>query len=126
MKLLLKRIARKKTYTIGRLYVDGVYVGDTMEDRDRFYFGEKKVYGETAIPCGTYDITMNIYSPKFGAKYFYKNLCKGYLPRLQNVPQFNGVLIHCGNYAGYETFFKKVPISKNKQVLSVQEYVDVV
>ena len=97
MKLLLKRIARKKTYTIGKLYVDGVYVGDTMEDRDRFYFGEKKVYGETAIPCGTYDITMNVYSPKFGAKYFYKNLCKGYLPRLQNVPQFNGVLIHCGN-----------------------------
>ena len=35
MKLLLKRIAKQKTYTIGKLYIDGVYECDTLEDTDR-------------------------------------------------------------------------------------------
>ena len=126
MELLLKRIARRNGYTIGKLHVNGKYVCDTIEDQDRFFYGKPKMKGETAIPCGRYEVVQNIFSNRFGNKTFYKNLCNGYLPRLLNVPQFEGVLIHCGNYAGYETFFKKVPISKNKQVLSVQEYVDVV
>ena len=65
MKLLLKRIALKPTYTIGWLYIDGQKVCDTIEDavRDlnkngRFDNGEKKVYAATAIPYGTYDITL--------------------------------------------------------------------
>ena len=56
MELTLRRIALRDTYTIGRLYVDDVYVFDTLEDcvRDlnrngQFDNGEKKVYGETAI-----------------------------------------------------------------------------
>lgn len=126
MELLLKRIARRNGYTIGKLHVNGKYVCDTIEDQDRFFYGKPKMKGETAIPCGRYEITQNVFSNRFGSKTFYKNLCNGYLPRLLNVPQFEGVLIHCGNYAGYETFFKKVPVSKDKQVLSVQEYVDVV
>lgn len=126
MELLLKRIARRNGYTIGHLYVNGKYFSDTCEDQDRFFYGKPKMKGETAIPCGRYEVVQNVFSNRFGNKTFYKNLCNGYLPRLLNVPQFEGVLIHCGNYAGYETFFKKVPISKNKQVLSVQEYVDVV
>jgi hypothetical protein len=126
MELLLKRIARRNGYTIGKLHVNGKYVCDTIEDQDRFFYGKPKMKGETAIPCGRYEVVQNVFSNRFGNKTFYKNLCNGYLPRLLNVPQFEGVLIHCGNYAGYETFFKKVPISKNKQVLSVQEYVDVV
>ncbi len=32
MKLLLKRIYKGDDYTIGKLYVDGVYVCDTLED----------------------------------------------------------------------------------------------
>ena len=40
---------------------------------------------------------MFTFSNRFGNKTFYKNLCGGYLPRLLNVPQFDGVLIHCGN-----------------------------
>ena len=126
MELLLKRIARRNGYTIGKLHVNGKYVCDTIEDQDRFFYGKPKMKGETAIPCGRYEVVQNVFSNRFGNKTFYKNLCNGYLPRLLNVPQFEGVLIHCGNYAGYETFFKKVPISKDKQVLSVQEYVDVV
>lgn len=35
MKLLLKRIAKRENYTIGRLYIDGKYFSDTLEDTDR-------------------------------------------------------------------------------------------
>lgn len=105
MKLVLKRIAKKSNYTIGKLYVDGTYFCDTLEDTDRGLsdsmkiteIQSKKVYGETAIPTGVYDITLNVYSPKFGAKSFYKEVCNGYLPRLLNVKGFDGILIHSGN-----------------------------
>lgn len=96
LNVLLKRIARKANYTIGRLYVDGVYVCDTLEDRDRLYFGENKVYGKTAIPVGTYTITFT-YSPKFSKKDPYKYVGDGYLPLLLDVPQFDAIRIHCGN-----------------------------
>lgn len=88
MKLRLKRIALRDTYTIGRLYVDGQYWCDTLEDRVRDLSREKKVPGETAIPPGTYDVVVNI-SPKF----------KRLLPRLLGVPHFDGILIHRGNTA---------------------------
>ena len=52
---------------------------------------------ETAIPTGTYEVTLDIFSPKFGNKSFYKKTCNGKLPRILNVKGFNGVLIHCGN-----------------------------
>ena len=63
MKLELKRIAKRSTYTIGRLYIDGVYFCDTLEDTDRGLTSEMseaeikriKVYGQTAIPTGTYN-----------------------------------------------------------------------
>ena len=104
MKLLLKRIALRPTYTIGRLYVNGERFCDTLEDavRDlnkngKFDNGEKKIYGQTAIPYGTYEITMKVQSPKFSQKSAYK-FCNGYLPRLLNVPEFDGILIHIGNY----------------------------
>ena len=61
MKLTLKRIALRKTYTIGKLYIDDNYFCDTLEDtvRDldkdgKFDNGEKKIKGKTAIPYGTY------------------------------------------------------------------------
>ena len=97
MELLLKRIARRNGYTIGKLHVNGKYVCDTIEDQDRFFYGKPKMKGETAIPCGRYEVVQNVFSNRFGNKTFYKNLCNGYLPRLLNVPQFDGVLIHCGN-----------------------------
>ena len=93
MKLTLNRIALRQTYTIGKLYIDGKYFCDTLEDtvRDtnksgKFDNGEKKVKGKTAIPYGTYEIKWT-YSPRF----------KKYTPQLMNVPQFEGIRIHAGN-----------------------------
>lgn len=88
MKLQLRRIAKRSTYTIGKLYIDGRYTCDTLEDRVRDLSKEDKVPGETAIPEGTYDVVVNI-SPKF----------RRLLPRLLNVPHFDGILIHRGNTA---------------------------
>lgn len=106
MELLLRRIARRDTYTIGKLYIDGVYFCDTIEDTDR---GLKqslpasvnkamKRYGATAIPVGRYQVTLKVQSQKFSKKKQYE-FCNGYLPRLINVPAFEGVLIHIGNTA---------------------------
>lgn len=104
MKLELKRIFRGPKYTIGKLYVDNQYVCDTLEDTDRGLkqtdslssIQKKKVYGQTAIPTGTYGITLNVISPKFKDRSWAK-FCNGKLPRLLNVPGYDGVLIHVGN-----------------------------
>ena len=106
MELELKRIARRETYTIGRLYIDGEYFCDTIEDRDRGLKQDaplaanraKKVKGLTAIPTGRYQVTLGVQSPKFKYKKQY-SFCNGYLPRLLNVPAFDGILIHIGNTA---------------------------
>ncbi|MBQ6939922.1 MAG: hypothetical protein IJN51_01295 [Alistipes sp.] len=106
MKLLLKRIALRPTYTIGRLFIDGEMFCDTCEDKvrdtnkdgDLLDEGEGKVYAETAIPYGTYEVTLNVQSPRFRTKKAYE-FCKGFLPRLLNVPHFEGILIHIGNTA---------------------------
>lgn len=109
MKLLIKRLYRKDTYTIGKLYIDDKFFCDTLEDKDRGLRQDMcieeiekiKVYGETAIPIGTYDLTMSIKSPKFSnfKKYKWAKICDGYLPRLLNVKGFDGILIHVANKA---------------------------
>lgn len=94
MKILVKRIAKRPTYTIGKMYLDGKYFCDTLEDTDRNIsqstpldtIKKVKLPNNTAIPTGTYKVIVNI-SPKF----------KRLLPRLLNVPGFDGVLIHRGN-----------------------------
>lgn len=93
MKLTLKRIALRPTYTIGKLYIDDAYFCDTLEDtvRDinksgKFDDGEQKIKGKTAIPYGTYEIKWT-YSPRF----------KKYTPQLMNVPSFEGIRVHAGN-----------------------------
>jgi hypothetical protein len=68
--------------TIGRMYLDGVFECFTLEDGIR----TNKVYGETAIPAGSYPVIVN-YSPRF----------KVSLPLIRNVPNFEGVRIHPGN-----------------------------
>ena len=108
MELRLERIALRSEYTIGKLYVDGEYVCDTIEDtvRDldkdgKFANGEVKIPGKTAIPYGRYEVTMKVRSPKYSnfSKYPWAKKYDGYLPRLLNVPHFDGVLIHVGNSA---------------------------
>ena len=107
MKLTVKRIAKKPTYTIGKLYIDGVYFCDTVEDTDRGLFqGQSldlikkiKISNKTAIPTGTYKLTLNVVSPKYSKKAIYQEICKGRVPRLLDVPGYDGVLIHIGNSA---------------------------
>ena len=109
MKLLLERIYNCKKYCIGHLYdvTSGKkkFICDTIEDTDRGlsdsmsvdYIKKLKVYAETAIPTGVYNINLNIVSPKYGSKQFYKDICKGCVPRLENVKGYDGILIH-GNF----------------------------
>ena len=106
MELLVKRVARRDEYTIGRLYINGVKFSETLEDCDRGLTQDmpleeikaKKVYGKTAIPTGTYEIDMNTISPKFQARSWAKPY-GGKLPRLLNVPGYEGILIHPFNSA---------------------------
>lgn len=94
MKLTVKRRYKGPQYTIGTLYIDGMPLCDTLEDTDRWLkqfdplndIKARKVYGKTAIPSGNYRVIVNR-SPKFGRD----------LPRLLDVPGFEGVLIHAGN-----------------------------
>lgn len=94
MQLLLKRIAKRDTYTIGKLYIDGTYFCDTLEDKDRDLtqsmqlseIKNKKVYGQTAIPTGTYQLTIT-----------YSNRFKQLMPLINNVPGYAGIRIHVGN-----------------------------
>lgn len=99
MKLTLKRKFLGGKYTVGDLFIDGKLFCNTIEDTVRELpvtcpYTSKgqsckckgKVYAETAIPAGTYKVTME-YSPRFKRK----------LPLLHNVPHFIGILIHSGN-----------------------------
>lgn len=87
MKIKLIRHTFTSTATIGDLYVNDAFICNTLEDVDRHLeSGGKKIYAETAIPCGEYRIKWT-YSPRFGKM----------LPELLNVPQFAGVRIHAGN-----------------------------
>ena len=96
MKLKLRRIFKGDKYTIGHLYINNIYFCDTLEDKVRNLPKEPKVYGETAIPAGTYEIDMNTISSKFRNRAWAKKW-GGIVPRLKNVPYFDGVLIHVGN-----------------------------
>ena len=107
MKIKVERRWPKATYTIGRLYIDGLYYCNTLEDKDRglkqadttAYIKSRKVAGETAIPKGTYGVAMNVTSPKYAGVSWFWNLCRGKMPRLLNVPGFDDILIHPGNNA---------------------------
>lgn len=96
MRISVKRIALKEGYTIGKMYLDGLYFCDTIEDKDRGLrqtmplteIQRIKVMHKTAIPSGIYSVILNV-SPSKGRL----------LPRLLDVPGFDGILIHRGNTA---------------------------
>lgn len=104
MYLELHRKYKGPKYSIGKLYIDGEYFCDTLEDVDRGLDSNDpsslnestKIKHQTAIPYGTYIVTINQVSPKYSTYKQYKNI-GGKLPRLQNVPLFEGILIHIGN-----------------------------
>lgn len=100
MKLLIDRAWKKPTYTISRLFVDGKRFYESLEDKDRGLkktdtlstIQSKKVYGETAIPSGIYEITLSV-SEKFKNRTWAKKY-NGMVPEILNVPGFSGVRIH--------------------------------
>ena len=108
MKLLLERKCKKETYSIGKLSINGKLFCETCEDKDRHLdqkmllskIKEVKIAAITAIPTGTYNVRMDIISPKYSLKpWFVKNCHGARMPRLENVPGWSGVLIHPGNTA---------------------------
>ena len=99
MEFVLERIAKKGSYTIGRLFIKEevideystgeklTYLCDTLEPKWRDYaHGDNKIRGKSAIPEGRYPIVIT-YSPKF----------KKWLPLLLGVPNCSGIRIHQGN-----------------------------
>ena len=98
MKIEIVRHALKENYTIGSLFIDGEYFCDTLEDKDRGldnsmsedWIRERKVYGQTAIPTGTYSV---------GITYWAKHRCN--VPFLRLVKGFTGIFIHAGMNASH-------------------------
>lgn len=94
MELLLKRIPSTGNYTEGKLYINGVYFCDTLEDKDRGLLQTMtvdtiktiKVYKETCIPYGKYKVILSM-SKRFGKV----------MPELLNVKGFTGIRMHSGN-----------------------------
>lgn len=119
----LFRKYKKADYTIGIVSIDGVRFSNSLEDTDRGLDNTmtpnevkcKKVYGKTAIPTGTYEVIFT-YSVKY----------KKEMPILLNVPGFEGVRIHSGNYAGHKTLLKTILIDPSKQKLETDEYIEVI
>ena len=99
MEIIFTRIAKRKTYTIGRLaikrevieeyrtYEVEDYFCDTLEPTWRDYKnGGHKIKGRSAIPEGRYAVVIS-WSPKM----------QQWLPILLGVPMFSGIRIHAGN-----------------------------
>lgn len=105
MELVIDRKWKKQNYTISNLTIDGEWFCNVLEDTDRNLddsmgieeIKNLKKTSITAIPRGTYEISLDITSPKYSKIPFYKELCNGKLPRLLNVKGFDGILIHSGN-----------------------------
>lgn len=105
MNIVIDRKWKKGTYTIGNLYINGVLFSNTLEDKDRGLtssmtleeISKKKIYGQTAIPSGTYEVKMT-YSSRFHSRAWGKKY-GGKVPELINVKGFGGVRIHPGNKA---------------------------
>ena len=105
MELLVDRKWKKQSYTMSNLYIDGKWFCNVLEDADRNLDDSMsedmikllKIPSITAIPRGTYEITLDVVSPKFSRYDFYKEVCDGKLPRLKNVKGFDDILVHCGS-----------------------------
>ena len=91
--LVVNRFIDSGKQTIGKLSLNGNFICFTLEDT----FREEKVYGETRIPSGIYDLKIREYG---GHHEKYKNrfpLIHAGMVQVMNVPNFTDILIHCGN-----------------------------
>lgn len=140
MRITLVRIANRPTYCIGKLYIDGKWFCDTIEDVDRGLDDsmteeeilKRKIKGETAIPTGIYQVLLT-YSPKY----------KKIMPLINNVKGYSGIRIHSGNTAKdtegcllvgkntkvgmvtdsrntYNALFKRLNQTKGKIIIDIQ------
>ena len=102
--LRLERRYNGDDYTIGTLSLNGLKLCDTLEPKDRGLSDGStlaavkaaKANGKTAIPTGSYTVTLGVVSPRFKARNWAK-VNGGCVPRLLSVKGFDGVLIHPGN-----------------------------
>ena len=103
LRVLIHRKWKKEGYTVGRVFVDGEYLFNSLEDKDRglhYLMPEEnikniKIAGKTAIPVGTYPLTLSV-SPKFKIRPWAKKY-KGLVPEILDVPGFSNVRLHPGN-----------------------------
>lgn len=87
MKISIVRESSGEHGTFGRVYVDGVFVCHSLEDKDRrIESGGAKIPGESAIPRGIYKLIIDM-SVRF----------KKLMMHILDVPQFSGIRIHSGN-----------------------------
>jgi hypothetical protein len=96
MELEVLRYSSQEDSTIGALFdhTDGTkFLCYTLEDEYR----ENKVMHETRIPAGTYEITLRTWGG-FHERYSkrFPEIHQGML-WIRNVPNFEYILIHCGN-----------------------------
>lgn len=91
IELTLKRLYKKKDYTIGVLSINGVPFCHILEPP----VGGTH-HGVTAIPAGRYEIDMSIVSPKYKDRTWAKRY-DGIVPTLKDVPGRSRILMHVGN-----------------------------
>jgi hypothetical protein len=103
MDMLVTRQTLTDESTIGELTIDGVHQCFTLEDKVR----PEKIFGETAIPAGRYEVVVN-----------FSNHFQKLLPELVSVPNFEGVRIHSGNTAKDTEGCILVGTSKGTNVIS--------
>ena len=94
MVLTLIRDIRTENSTTGKLFVDGSFYCFTLEDTDRGLksdmqlaeLQQRKLYGKTCIPEGTYEVTHS-----------FSGIFQKEMPLLVGVPDYDQVRIHPGN-----------------------------
>ena len=84
-------IQATKNSTLSKVLIDGEYFCFTIEDGYR----DKKVFGETRIPDGTYQVQQRKYG-KFYERY-HRLFAHALVPQIMDVPGFGDILFHCGN-----------------------------
>lgn len=96
MELKIKITKKAKGYRAGKLFINDVFFGFTIEDEDRGLHQNMplstimniKQYGITGIPLGKYEVAMT-----------YSNRFQRYMPQVLNVPGYDGIRIHVANTA---------------------------
>lgn len=132
--LIVRRTLKMPLFTMGEFFINSKKFCHTLEDQirdknndgDLNDLGEEKVYGQTAIPRGTYKVILS-YSPHF----------KKELPEVLGVPGFAGIRLHGGNsvadtlgciliaYNKYEKEGKIQGSASNDLVAELKKYTEI-